>query len=113
MKVTEFIKFRRLQWVGHVNRMEENRIPKKALQQTIHGKRRAENSRKLWEDAVREDAVELLAIRAWKIRAKESSGGNAYRRLRLHMGCNAIAAAADGKIYSGSRQLRRLCTVNY
>jgi hypothetical protein len=39
MKVTEFIKFRRLQWAGHVIRMEENHIPKKALQQTIHGKK--------------------------------------------------------------------------
>jgi hypothetical protein len=32
MKVTECIKFRRLQWRGHVIRMEEYFIPKKALQ---------------------------------------------------------------------------------
>jgi hypothetical protein len=59
MKVTEFIKFRKLQWAGHVVRMEENRMPKEALQQTVHGKRRVGKSRKRWEDGVREDAVEL------------------------------------------------------
>jgi hypothetical protein len=35
IKVTEFIKFRRLQWAEHVIRMEEHRITRKALQQTI------------------------------------------------------------------------------
>jgi hypothetical protein len=71
MKVTEFIKFRRLQWAGHVIRTEENRMPKKALQQTIHGNRRVGKPRKRWEDGMREDAVELLGIRAWKTKAKD------------------------------------------
>jgi hypothetical protein len=39
VKVTGFIKFRRLQWAGHVIRMEEHHIPKRALQQTVHCKR--------------------------------------------------------------------------
>jgi hypothetical protein len=38
--VTEFIKCRSLQWAGHVDEMEEHRIPKEALQQTIHSRRR-------------------------------------------------------------------------
>jgi hypothetical protein len=71
MKVTEFIKFRRLHWAEHVIRMEKNRMPKKALQQTIHGKRRVGKPRKRWEDGVTEDAVELLGIRAWKSKAKD------------------------------------------
>jgi hypothetical protein len=32
-------KLRRLQWAGHVIQMNDERIPKKALQQTIYGKR--------------------------------------------------------------------------
>jgi hypothetical protein len=46
-------------------------IPKKAVQQTIHSKRRVGKPRKRWEDGVREDAIELLGMRAWKIKAKE------------------------------------------
>jgi hypothetical protein len=61
-KVTEFIKFGRSQRAGHVIRMEEYHIPKKAQQQTGHCKRRIEIPRKRWEDEVREDAVMLLGI---------------------------------------------------
>jgi hypothetical protein len=71
MKVTEFIKFRRLQWAGHIIRMEEHVTSKKALQQTIHCKRRVGNPRKRCEDGVREDAVELLRIWAWETKAKD------------------------------------------
>jgi hypothetical protein len=35
IKFATFIKFRRLQWVGHVITMVEHCIPKRALQQTI------------------------------------------------------------------------------
>jgi hypothetical protein len=71
MNVTKFIKFRKLQWAGHVIRMKENRIPKKALRQTIHCKRWVGKPRKRLEDAAREDAVGLLGIRAWKIKASD------------------------------------------
>jgi hypothetical protein len=39
-KVTEFVKFRRLQWAVNVIRMAEQRMSKKDLQPTIHCKRR-------------------------------------------------------------------------
>jgi hypothetical protein len=84
VKVTEFIKLRRLQWAGHVIRMEDNCMPKKALQQTIHSKRQVGKPRKSWEDGVREDAVELLGYGLGKLKPKiENSRGYAYRRLRL------------------------------
>ena len=68
--VTEFIKFRKLQWTGYVIRMEANRVPRKTLQQTIHCKRRIGKPRKRWEDGMREDAVMLLGLLAWKTKAK-------------------------------------------
>jgi hypothetical protein len=70
-KGTELIKFRRLQWAGHVIRMKEHHIPKKALHQTIHCKIQVGELRKQWEDGVREDAIELLGIQAWKTKAKD------------------------------------------
>jgi hypothetical protein len=48
MKVA-FIKFRRMQWAGHVIRMAEHCTPKKALQQTIHSGCRVGKPRKEWE----------------------------------------------------------------
>jgi hypothetical protein len=71
VKVSVFIKLRRLQWAGYVIRMNDKRIPKNALQQTIHGKRAAGKPRKRWEDAVQEDSIKLLGTKAWKRKAKD------------------------------------------
>jgi hypothetical protein len=70
VKVSLFIKLRRLQWAGHVMRMNDERIPKKALQQTVYGKRAVGKPRKRWEDAVWEDCIKLLGMKAWKTKAK-------------------------------------------
>lgn len=71
IKVTTFIKIQRLQWAGHLIRMDENRIPKKVLQQTIYGKRRRGKPKRRWEEAVREDAESLLKVKPWKTKAKD------------------------------------------
>jgi hypothetical protein len=52
VKVSVFIRLRRLQSAGHVIRMNDECIPKKVLQQTIYGKRAVGKPRKRWEDAV-------------------------------------------------------------
>jgi hypothetical protein len=51
--------------------MNDERIPKKALQQTIYGKGVVGKSRKRWEDVVREDSVTLLGTKARKREAKD------------------------------------------
>jgi hypothetical protein len=51
--------------------MNDERISKKALQQTIYGKRAVGKPRKRWEDAVREDSIKLLETNAWKTEAKD------------------------------------------
>jgi hypothetical protein len=61
-----FIKLRRLQRAGHVVRINDERMPKKALQQTIYGKRAVGKPRKRWEDAERKDSTKLLGTKAWK-----------------------------------------------
>ncbi|KAJ4431465.1 hypothetical protein ANN_20063 [Periplaneta americana] len=64
-KVWRFIKFRRLQWAGHVVRMDEKRISRRSFTQQMHGKRIVAKPRKRWEDEVRKDAVNILGIRGW------------------------------------------------
>jgi hypothetical protein len=51
--------------------MNDERIPKKALQQTIYGKGAVGKARKRWEDVVREDSVTLLGTKARKTEARD------------------------------------------
>jgi len=64
------IKIRRLEWVGHIIRMEEERIPKKVLNGNFHTTRPVGRPRTRWADVVQRDAPQLLGIRGWRRRAE-------------------------------------------
>ena len=49
------IKIRRLEWAGHIIRMEDERIPKNVHNGKFHNTRPAGKPRKRWEDVVRKD----------------------------------------------------------
>jgi hypothetical protein len=49
--LTETIRLHRLCWFGHVQRMEENRIPKRVLYMNLESSR----PRSRWQDKVRKD----------------------------------------------------------
>jgi len=51
----EKIKLNRLCWFGHVQRMEENRIPKRVLYMNLGTTRLRGRPRNRWQDEVRED----------------------------------------------------------
>ena len=72
------IKIRRLQWAGHIIRMEEERIPKKVLNGNFHTTRPVGSPRTRWADVVQRDALQLLAIRGWRRRA---ANRDEWRRL--------------------------------
>jgi hypothetical protein len=67
--IVEDIKIRRLEWAGHIIRMEEERIPKKVLNGYLHTTRPVGRPRTRWEDVVQRDALQLLGIRGWRRRA--------------------------------------------
>jgi hypothetical protein len=52
--IIETIRFNRLRWFGHVQRMEENRIPKRVLYMNLRTKLTG-RPQKRWQDEVRED----------------------------------------------------------
>ena len=56
--VVERIKKKRLQWFGHVERMEEERLPIAALHGHVEGKRNRRRQRKIWMDNVRKNLME-------------------------------------------------------
>ena len=45
----------RLQWAGHVERMADDRLPKRAAELREQGKRRRGRPRLRWEDCVKRD----------------------------------------------------------
>jgi hypothetical protein len=65
------IRLKRLQWVGHVQRMNKERIPKKILYSTIGGRRLVGKPINRWIDVVEEDVKKLMGVRNWKRTAQD------------------------------------------
>jgi hypothetical protein len=53
--ITETIRVHRLRWFGHVQRMEENIIPKRVLSIKLEATRQRGSPRNRWQDEVGED----------------------------------------------------------
>jgi hypothetical protein len=102
------IKIRRLEWAGHIIRMEEERIPKKVLNGNFHTTRPVGRPRTRWADVVQRDALQLLWIRGWRRRAVNRDGGVLWGRPRLGRGCSAIDGRMDG-IQKLIEILKHLC----
>jgi hypothetical protein len=48
--IIKWVKGRRISWLGHLERMEEDRMPKKILIQELEGSRRRGRPRKGWKE---------------------------------------------------------------
>jgi len=49
-KYSKWIKGPRVSWLGHLERMEEDRMPKKIFTQELEGMRRRERPKKRWKE---------------------------------------------------------------
>jgi len=74
----EDIKIRRLEWAGHIIRMDEERIPKKVLNGKFYTTRLMGRPRNRWADVVQRDALQLLGIRG---RCRRAENRDEWRRL--------------------------------
>jgi hypothetical protein len=63
--ITETIRLHRLCWFGHVQRMEENRIPKRVLYMNLETKRLRGRPRNRWQDEVRDDRI-IVSGEEWQ-----------------------------------------------
>jgi len=68
--VTE-IKKGRLRWLGHVERMSEERVVKRLYQNTPEGSRSVGRPRLRWMDDMRED-LKRMGVTNWRIRALQN-----------------------------------------
>ena len=62
------VKSARLRWLGHIERMPEERGVKKVYRQKPEGRRLPGRPRKRWLDCVEEDLKEL-GVRGWRRKA--------------------------------------------
>jgi len=57
-----WIKEQRISWLGHLERMEEDRMPKEIFTQKLEGTRRRGRPRKGWKEEVERDR-QVLGVR--------------------------------------------------
>jgi hypothetical protein len=63
--IVKWIKGQRISWLGHLERMEENRTPKRIVTQELEGTRRRGRPRKIWKEEVERD-LQVLGVRRWR-----------------------------------------------
>ena len=69
----------RLQWAGHVERMADDRLPKRAVELREQGRRRRGRPRLRWEDCVKRDVKKAGEEGDWKKKKTGDRGG--WKRL--------------------------------
>ena len=62
--IVKWLKGQRISWLGHLERMEEDRIPKKIFTQELEGTRRRGRPRKGQREVERD--VQVLGVRRWR-----------------------------------------------
>jgi hypothetical protein len=68
--IVRYVKSKRMAWLGHVTRMEGERIPKRVLEWKPMGRRKGGRPRKRWIEDIEKD-IQIMGIRAWRKLCKE------------------------------------------
>ena len=63
--IIKWIKGQRISWLGHLERMEEERMPKTIFTEELEGTRRRGRPRKGWREEVKRD-LQVLGVRRWR-----------------------------------------------
>ena len=61
----------RLQWAGHVERMADDRLPKRAAKLREEGRRRRGRPMLRWEDCVKRDVRKIGEEEDWKKKTRD------------------------------------------
>jgi hypothetical protein len=63
--IVKWIKGQKRSWLGHLERMEEDRMSKKIFTQELVGTRRRGRPRKGWREEVGRD-LQVMRVRRWR-----------------------------------------------
>jgi len=80
--IVKWIKGQRISWLGHLERMEEDRMTKKIFTQEMEGTRRRGRPRKRWKEEVERD-LQVLGVRDRK------NGRTLFNRAKPIVGCSS------------------------
>jgi len=86
--IVKLIKGQRISWLGHLERMEEDRMPKKIFNQEPEGARRRGRPRKRWKEEVERD-LQVLGVRRWCWWQIGKNGRTLFDRPKPTVGCSA------------------------
>ena len=79
-------KMAKISWLGHVERMEKDRMPKKIFTQELEGTRRRGRPRKRREEEVERD-LQVLGVRRWReLVADRKKWKDTVRQAKAHSG---------------------------
>ena len=84
--IVKWIKGQRINWLGHLERMEEDRMPKKVFTQELEGTRRRGRPRKRWKEEVERD-LQVLGMKRWReLVADIKKWRDIFRQAKAHSG---------------------------
>jgi len=84
--IVKWIKVQRISWLGHLERMEEDRMPKKIFTQELVGTRRRGRPRKRWKEEVERD-LHVPGVRRWRdLEAHKKKWKDIVRQANAHSG---------------------------
>jgi hypothetical protein len=83
--IVKWIKGQRISWLGHLERMEENRMPKMIFSQKLEGPRRRGRSRKRWKEEVERD-LHVLEVRWRELATDRKKWQDIVRQAKAHSG---------------------------
>ena len=84
--IVKWIKGQGISWLGHLERMEEDRMPKKIFTQELEKTRRRGRPRKRWKEEVERD-VQVLRVRRWReLVADRKKWKDIVRQAKAHSG---------------------------
>jgi hypothetical protein len=84
--IVKWIKGQRISWLGHLARMEEDRMPRKIFTQELEGTRQRGRPRKGWKEEVERD-LQVLGVRRWRqLVTDRKKWKDIVRQARAHSG---------------------------
>ena len=84
--IVKWIKGQRISWLDHLERMEEDRMPKKIFTQELEGTRRRGRPRKRWTEEAEID-LQVLGVRRWReLVTDRDKWRSIFRQAKAHNG---------------------------
>jgi hypothetical protein len=84
--IVKWIKGQRTSWLGHLERMEEDRMPKKIFTEELGGTRRRRRPRKRWKEEAERDLQVLGVRRRRELVADRKKWKDIVRQAKAHSG---------------------------